>query len=95
MKLSELTLAECKAYCRAEDEEDGIFAILLAACKAYIKGQTALTEEQMDQYEDLTIAALILVSDLYDNRAYQQKETKITPNLAVKSIIDQYQMHIL
>lgn len=95
MKVSELTIAECKAYCRAEDEEDAIFTILLAAGKAYIKGQTALTEEQMDQYEDLTAALLILCADLYENRAYQQSEVRVTPNLAVKAIIDQYQMHIL
>lgn len=90
MKLSDLTIAEVKAYCRAEDEEDEIFTVLLSAGKAYVRGQTGLTEEEMEAYEDLTVAVLILVSDLYDNRIYQQKETKITANLAVRSIIDQY-----
>lgn len=95
MKISDLTIADLKAYCRAEDDEDGIFSIILSACKAYIKGQTALTDEQMDEYEDLTIAAMILASDMYDNRSYQQKDTKVTANLAAKAIIDQYVMHIL
>ncbi len=93
MKASEVTIAELKAYCRAEDEEDSVFQIILDACKAYIIGQTGLTTEQMDRYEDLTMAILILGSDMYDNRAYHQKEAK--PNLAVKAIIDQYQMNIL
>ena len=95
MKISELSIENVKTYCRAEDEEDSVFEIILAACKAFIRGQTGLTDEEMDQYEDLTIAALILASDMYDNRTYQQKETKVTANLAVKAIIDQYQMNIL
>lgn len=90
MKVSEITIAEIKAYCRAEDEEDEIFTLILSACKAYIIGQTGLTEEEMDEYEDLTIAILILASDFYDNRVYQQKDVRITPNLAVKAIVDQY-----
>lgn len=90
MKVSELTIAECKAYCRAEEEEDEIFTLILPACKAYISGQTGLTEEEMDAYEDLTIALLILASDFYDNRGYQQKDVRITANLAAKAIIDQY-----
>ena len=93
MKVSEVTVAELKAYCRAEDEEDGIFQIILDACKAYIIGQTGLTAEQMEQYEDLTMAILILGSDMYDNRTYHQKDMKA--NLAVKAIIDQYQRNIL
>lgn len=95
MKLSELSVEELKAYCRAEDEENSVFEIILAACKAYIRGQTGLTDDEMDGYEDLTMAAMILGSDMYDNRTYQQKETKVTANLAVKSIIDQYQRNIL
>lgn len=95
MKLSNLSIEEMKTYCKAEDEEDSIFQIILDACKAYIRGQTGLTDEEMDKYEDLTIAALILGSDMYDNRTYHQKDTKVTPNLAAKAIIDQYQMTIL
>ena len=95
MKISKLTIEDLKTYCRAEDEENSVFEIILAACKAFIRGQTGLTDDEMDQYEDLTIAALILASDMYDNRTYQQKETKVTANLAVKAIIDQYQMNIL
>ena len=90
MKLSELTIEEAKLYCRAEDEEDEVFEIILDACRAFIRGQTGLTDEEMDKYEDLTMAALILASDMYDNRTYQQKETKVTANLAAKAIIDQY-----
>ena len=90
MKISELTIGELKLYCRAEDEEDKVFEIILDTCKAYIRGQTGLTEEEMDGHEDLTMAAMILASDFYDNRAYQQTATKITPNLAAKAIIDQH-----
>ena len=95
MKLSALSIEELKTYCRAEDEEDSVFEIILDACKAFIRGQTGLTDDEMDKYEDLTMAAMILASDMYDNRAYQQKQAKVTANMAVKAIIDQYQMTIL
>lgn len=95
MKLSDVTTEELRTYCKAEDEEEVVFDIILDACKAFIRGQTGLTDEEIDKYEDLTIAAMILASDMYDNRTYQQKETKVTANLAVKAIIDQYQMNIL
>lgn len=95
MKISAVTTEELRTYCKAEDEEEVVFDIILDACKAYIRGQTGLTDEEMDKYEDLTIALLILGADMYDNRTYQQKETKVTANLAVKAIIDQYQMTIL
>ena len=90
MKISAVTKEELRIYCKAEDEEEVIFDIILSACKAYIKGQTGLSDEEMDDQEDLTIALLILASDMYDNRTYQQKDTKITPNLAAKAIIDQH-----
>lgn len=95
MKLSDVTTEELRTYCKAEDEEEVVFDIILDACKAFIRGQTGLTDEEIDKYEDLTIAAMILASDMYDNRTYQQKETKVTANMAVKAIIDQYQMTIL
>lgn len=96
MKISDVTTEEVRKYCKAdEDEEEVIFEIILDACKAFIRGQTGLTDEGMDKYEDLTIALLILASDMYDNRTYQQKEVKVTANLAAKAIIDQYQMTIL
>ena len=90
MKISKLRIEELKTYCRAEDEDNDVFEIILASCKAYIRGQTGLTDEEMDRYEDLTVAAMILASDMYDNRTYQQKETKVTANLAAKAIIEQY-----
>ena len=71
MKISELTIEELKVYCGAEDDEDKVFEIILDTCKAYIRGQTGLTDEEMDDHEDLTMAAMILASDFYDNRSYK------------------------
>lgn len=39
------------------------------AAVAYASGQTGLTEVELDGYEDITIAVLDLISDMWDNRS--------------------------
>ncbi len=95
MKISQVTIDDLKAYCRAEDGEESLFQAILAAGKDFIKGQTGLTEEEMDKYEDLTIALYILSAEWYENRAYTLIHAKVTVNPAAKAIIDQYNMNIL
>ena len=99
MKMSEVTIAELKLYCRADDigdEEDSIFQGILEAGKQFVMSQTGMTAEECDEKADLTIAMLMFCSDLYDNRTYSVAATK-TPkeNPAVKAILDQYNMNML
>lgn len=71
MKVSELTVEELKAYCRAEDtpEAELLLAAALAAAKGYIKNRNQITDDYMDQHEELTLVVYILVADMYDNRS--------------------------
>lgn len=94
MKVSEVTILNLKDYCRVEGtEEDAIFTIILAACKQYILSQTGLTELQIDEKEDLTIALMVLADEMYENRNYTVKDNKV--NLVVDSIINQYRVNFL
>lgn len=73
MKVSELTRNVVAEYCRIiiEDQSETELAVLDAmteAAKKYCIGYTGLTESQIDEHEDITIAVLTLVSDMYDNR---------------------------
>ena len=80
-------------YCRIDCNdcsEEQIVRAMFAGAIAFVSGQTGLTEEDMDQHEDLTIAVFMLVADMYDTRAYTLEGSNITINPAAAAIINQY-----
>lgn len=82
MKISELTDEYIAEYLRADCEaEKTTFSIIKSAALEYIKSYTGLTYDEMDKYEDLTIAALILCSDMYDNRQMTVQTDKQNPTV--------------
>lgn len=69
MKLSELCDADLLAFLHLEPEDMEIPPeLILTGARQYIKSYTGLSLEEIDEYEDLTVAALVLCSDMYDNR---------------------------
>ena len=76
MKISEMTTADIWQHIREEPEDmeeadnKEILAMKTAAVE-YCKGYTGLTEEQLNEHEDITIAVLMLIADMYDNRQLQ------------------------
>lgn len=65
---------------------------MIAAAIAYITGYTGLSIEELDQFEDITVALMILVSDYYENRAmyldykYKEENTAVTKILSLHCI---------
>ena len=73
MKVSELDLSAVSNYCRIIEEDlTDIEKVELESMKRaairYCVGYTGLTEAQLDEHEDITIAVLTLTGDMYDNR---------------------------
>ena len=69
MIVSRLTDKDVLSFLRLDGTEGDIApSALLAAALGYVKSYTGLSEEEMDAHEDLSIAVLILCSDLYENR---------------------------
>lgn len=73
MKVSEITIDDIcrqirqdKAYLTPDDEM--LIPIMQKASVEYVKAYTGLTDEEIDTHEDITIAVLVLISDMYDNR---------------------------
>lgn len=97
MKYSEVTIQDVKEFCRiGEDcgeQEERILAAILNAGKQFILSQTGLAAEACDEKEDLSIALLLVCSDLYDNRAYSMEAAIVNP--AADAILSQYCMNIL
>lgn len=74
MRVSELSLKEICDYCRIIEEdltetEQGIINAMKTAAVRYCEGYTGLNEEELDKHEDITIAVLTLIGDMYDNRS--------------------------
>jgi uncharacterized phage protein (predicted DNA packaging) len=95
LKVSEITLENLKNYFRVDYEEDDIYIqnIIMPAVLQYIKSYTGLENEVMDTKEDLTIAYMILASDMYNNRDYTVQNDKINP--VVNNILNRYSVNLL
>jgi uncharacterized phage protein (predicted DNA packaging) len=69
MKLSDLEVEIVKMYLRVTDDfEDEVIEGLIQAAKAAVLTETGLTEQEADALPDVTIAALAMIADLYENR---------------------------
>lgn len=94
MKISEVSITDLKEYANVDHSlDDVLFQIILQATTSYIKNYTGLTLEQMDDKEDLTMALMILSSEMYDNRVYAVENDKV--NKIVNSILDMHSVNLL
>lgn len=96
MKISELTPQIVKDYCGISDSDsdDIIEKALLPAAKAYIIGYTGLTAEQCDEHEDIAIACMVLVNDMFSQRDYTiSMHRQVSPT--VKTILGMYAVNYL
>ena len=96
MQVSEITPVELARYAR-EDETDqdviSTFILILSAAKAYIKGYTGLSDEQLDTKEDISIAVFVLANEMYENRIFTVKDNNV--NKVVQSILDMHSINLL
>lgn len=91
MKVSEITVNDLAEYLRVDDTNE--IATMLSSAKAYIKSYAGLTEEQLDEHEDITHAIFVLVADMYDNRVLTVKSSNV--NKVVESILNMYSTNLL
>lgn len=94
MKISELTLPIIKDYVGTSGtDSDTTLALLLGGVKSFVMGQVGLTAEQLDLHEDLTIAVIVLVDEMYTNR--QMSVEKASQNPTVTQIMAMYATNLL
>lgn len=95
-KVSDITVNDIADYLRIPElitEEENYLATLLKVSKAYVSDYTGLTAEQVDDHEDIVIAVLVLIEDMYDNRAMYVDSDK--PNKVVETILGMHQVNLL
>lgn len=98
MKISEITIKDICWQIRTEEayltEEDKAYLpILQKAAIEYVRSYTGLDEATIDTHEDITIAVLVLISDMYDNR--QMTVDKKNVNRVVDTILGMYCENLL
>lgn len=89
MKISEVTDRIINDYCGiSEEEASDLVEVMKPAALAYIRAYTGLTDEEIETHEDLTIAYLLLINDMYSQRDYTlswQKQVNPTVDLILRS----------
>ncbi len=94
MKPSKINAQTVLGFLRLDGEPDDVSPdTLLAAAKSYIMSYTGLDEAEMDLHEEISIAILVLCSDLYDNRQTAVESDKV--NRTVRSILDLHSTNLL
>lgn len=73
MKVSEITIEDISSQCRLDKDdldeaETSHLEALKTAAVQYAVSFTGLSPEELDAYEDITVAVLTLITDMYDNR---------------------------
>ena len=94
--LSELTVQDIADYLRLSElttEDEALLPTILEAAKAFIYKYTGLTVTQADLSKDITIAALVLCQDMYDNRAYYVDSSNV--NKVVEAILGLHSVNLL
>ncbi len=85
IKINEVTIDLLVNYCNAYDEDKQLLEIFKDASVDYIKSYTGLTDEEINNKNDLTIALLVLVSGMFDSRSVEADKTNI--NLILDGIL--------
>lgn len=91
MRVSEIKTTDLAEYLRVDECKE--IENMLVSAKAYVKSYAGLTDEQLDEHEDITHAIFVLVADMYDNRELIVKSEKA--NKVVTSILNMYSTNLL
>lgn len=96
MKINDVTAEDLLNYLREDNADYHTFSMvnmMLNSAKSYIKSYTGLSDEQLNEKEDLTIVLFVLVTDMYDNRMYTVHNDKV--NKVVSSILNMHSQNLL
>lgn len=98
MKVSEITTEFIADYLRIDDLEEIQLREIEAtkeAAIAYACSYTGMTLEELEEHEDIVIAIMVQISDMYENRNlyldYKSKEV----NKTVTNILGLYQKNLV
>lgn len=95
-KVSDIKVEDIADYLRIDELTDGdkqMLNNLLGIAKTYIESYTGRSEQELDNYQDFVIVALVLVQDMYDNRTMYVDSTNL--NTVVETILGMHSVNLL
>ena len=95
-KVSEITATDLAEYLRLDEvsqTETITLNNLLGIAKSYISSYTGRTIEELDDYQDFVIVALVLVQDMWDNRTLYPERSNL--NNVVETIMSLHSVNLL
>ena len=95
MKVSEITVDYIAEYIRVDTNVIDLreLEVMLNAAKAFIRNYTGLTDTEIDEHEDISIAVYVLCEDMYDNRSYYVDKSNL--NKVVETILGMHCINLL
>ena len=93
MVVSDIKVKDVAEFLRLDDASDPLIRPMMEAAQAYIIGYTGMTEEELDDHDDLWLAYMVLVQDMYDNRAMYVEKDSV--NKVVDSILFRHRKNFL
>ena len=96
LKVSDITPQDCADYIRLSDpntDDLNTLTTLINVAKVYVGEQTGHTIQELDNYKDFIIVVLILVQDMWDNRALYVDKSNV--NKVVESILGLHSVNLL
>ncbi len=95
-KVSDISVEDIADYLRIDELTDAdkqTLNNLLGIAKTYIESYTGRSEQELDNYQDFVIVALVLVQDMYDNRTMYVDSTNL--NTVVETILGMHSVNLL
>ena len=94
MKLSEVSLSIVKQHCGISGEDsDALLGVYMAAAKRLACDYTGLDETKIDEFEDITVAYLDMINEMFSQRAVMTSGTQM--NEFVRQILDIHSVNYL
>lgn len=100
MKMSEIKISDVLSYIKVDERDvEGELRkeieTILTAAKQYVMSETGLSADECDKHEDLSLAVLILCSDMYDNRSRYVASSSSSPSRTLESILGFHRENLL
>lgn len=95
-KISDITTTDLAEYIRLDEvsnDDTALLNTLLSVAKTFISNYTGRSSEELDEFQDFVIVALVLVQDMWDTRALYVDKSNL--NKVVESILGMHSVNLL
>ena len=92
MKVSEINSDNVAEYLRLDDIPSSL-DMYISGAKAFVASYPGLTGVELDEHEDITLAIMVIIQDMYDNRSMYVDKSNI--NKVVESVLNMHRRNLV